>query len=698
MNVQAWTDLVFPNQQAPPSVVTGEKQRAKQKEPSMGTSVDFSCLLMALVDVNVSNLKPVGISDLPQNSLPNDYLPSSTPVENCLSPTVAEGVTPPKFREGSRFNGTWVVQSSPITSRVAVFPNANDNVASDSSKGEVVSMKQVSVIHGHSVNSNKDVATKKTFDGLKIADESVKVRIGDLLIDNQEDVGDKASSFTQPVEDIVSVIGKEVAADYPQDTQVQKQAQGDKVPNGAESTKRVATKVNEDDRLMFSNDVASDVSAVEVSDVKNKASTNQLHSKSNAINGSSYIGGEVNDALKVVTADEPGSTLLQGYSLYANNSAQDNTTMSLGKQAYVSGIDEGGDVIATSKLSSSSTDKPYGDAKETVFGGEAKGVDAEATPFVVQSKQIPLSVEPDADVNKVVDKNDVAALQEFDERDKPKKKDVTKDTEKMPAESTKAAAKQKIDNPQAMDKQKGTDKVYQKLETSFTSSAVSTQNESDLSRKTSRNSGSTHRQSHEQETVDQKTTTAPQQATQNSMVETLQKNQREQTASSQKGAPVEESKNSQPNDAGTKSKEQDVSNEKLSVPQTHQDQLPESNYLSNSINTVHPAQSSGNDTKHMDQSSQNSDGGFSNLPFNRREHIAETLSQLPIKFGIDIRQGELALTIMADSQQDMKHLQEHKSVIKEKLSRKGYDFDSIEVLSNDGADLSYKLYKYDIKV
>lgn len=119
--------------------------------------------------------------------------------------------------------------------------------------------------------------------------------------------------------------------------------------------------------------------------------------------------------------------------------------------------------------------------------------------------------------------------------------------------------------------------------------------------------------------------------------------------------------------------------------------------ISSAVKTDELSTPMGSNQKH-DVSNPNSLNNDRSSFLEQKASVAQNLSELPVKFGIDVKQGELALTVMAQSQQDMKHLKEHQAFIKQKLSSKGYDFDSIEVISQTDTERGYRLYEYDIKV
>jgi len=83
----------------------------------------------------------------------------------------------------------------------------------------------------------------------------------------------------------------------------------------------------------------------------------------------------------------------------------------------------------------------------------------------------------------------------------------------------------------------------------------------------------------------------------------------------------------------------------------------------------------------------------------QKSSLAMRLAELPLRFGIDVRGGELLLTIMANSDQDASHLKEHSGYIKQRLARKGYEFDAVNVVNSSQVTVQdYKVYHYDMVV
>jgi len=83
----------------------------------------------------------------------------------------------------------------------------------------------------------------------------------------------------------------------------------------------------------------------------------------------------------------------------------------------------------------------------------------------------------------------------------------------------------------------------------------------------------------------------------------------------------------------------------------------------------------------------------------QKSSLAMRLAELPLRFGIDVRGGELLLTIMANSDQDASHLKEHSGYIKQRLARKGYEFDAVNVVNSSQLTVQdYKVYHYDMVV
>jgi len=83
----------------------------------------------------------------------------------------------------------------------------------------------------------------------------------------------------------------------------------------------------------------------------------------------------------------------------------------------------------------------------------------------------------------------------------------------------------------------------------------------------------------------------------------------------------------------------------------------------------------------------------------QKSSLTMRLAELPLRFGIDVRGGELLLTIMANSDQDASHLKEHSGYIKQRLARKGYEFDAVDVVNNSQVTVQdYKVYHYDMVV
>ncbi len=83
----------------------------------------------------------------------------------------------------------------------------------------------------------------------------------------------------------------------------------------------------------------------------------------------------------------------------------------------------------------------------------------------------------------------------------------------------------------------------------------------------------------------------------------------------------------------------------------------------------------------------------------QKSSLTMRLAELPLRFGIDVRGGELLLTIMANSDQDASHLKEHSGYIKQRLARKGYEFDAVDVVNSSQVTVQdYKVYHYDMVV
>lgn len=83
----------------------------------------------------------------------------------------------------------------------------------------------------------------------------------------------------------------------------------------------------------------------------------------------------------------------------------------------------------------------------------------------------------------------------------------------------------------------------------------------------------------------------------------------------------------------------------------------------------------------------------------QKSSLTMRLAELPLRFGIDVRGGELLLTIMANSDQDASHLKEHSGYIKQRLARKGYEFDAVNVVNSSQVTVQdYKVYHYDMVV
>lgn len=83
----------------------------------------------------------------------------------------------------------------------------------------------------------------------------------------------------------------------------------------------------------------------------------------------------------------------------------------------------------------------------------------------------------------------------------------------------------------------------------------------------------------------------------------------------------------------------------------------------------------------------------------QKSSLAMQLAELPLRFGIDVRGGELLLTIMANSDQDASYLKQHSGYVKQRLARKGYEFDAVNVVNNSQATVQdYRVYHYDMVV
>ena len=75
------------------------------------------------------------------------------------------------------------------------------------------------------------------------------------------------------------------------------------------------------------------------------------------------------------------------------------------------------------------------------------------------------------------------------------------------------------------------------------------------------------------------------------------------------------------------------------------------------------------------------------------------LAELPLKFAIDVRGGELLLTIMTNSDKDSNHLRQHSNYIRQRLAKKGYEFDAVDVVNMaQETEGGYKVYQYDMVV
>ncbi|NPV88251.1 hypothetical protein HPY42_01810 [Coprothermobacteraceae bacterium] len=74
------------------------------------------------------------------------------------------------------------------------------------------------------------------------------------------------------------------------------------------------------------------------------------------------------------------------------------------------------------------------------------------------------------------------------------------------------------------------------------------------------------------------------------------------------------------------------------------------------------------------------------------------IHELPVKFGIEIRNGQLMLHITPDSQQQYGRLKQHEAYIKHRLKTNGYAFDAVEVVTPTDIDRQASSYLYDIRV
>lgn len=83
----------------------------------------------------------------------------------------------------------------------------------------------------------------------------------------------------------------------------------------------------------------------------------------------------------------------------------------------------------------------------------------------------------------------------------------------------------------------------------------------------------------------------------------------------------------------------------------------------------------------------------------QKSSLAMRFAELPLRFGIDVRGGELLLTIMANSDQDASYLKQHSGHVKQRLARKGYEFDAVNVINNSQVTVQdYRVYHYDMVV